>query len=368
MGEGIHGVVCKQEFELNSVVGNALMDMYVKCECLEAAKRVFDEIPQRDIMSWTSMISGLVRCKRPKEALELFRIMQVSGVEPDKVVLATVLSACASLGALDYGRWVHEYIERRGIESDAHIGTAMVDMYAKCGCLDTALQTFHGMHNKNVYSWNALLGGLAMHGRGEEALDHFTQMVKAGMRPNEVTFLAVFSACCHSGLVEEGRRYFDDMTGVYNLAPKIEHYGCMVDLLGRAGLLREALDLVRAMPMQPDVLIWGAMLSACKAHGDVKLSRQILGNLLELRSHDSGVYVLLSNIFATNDRWEDATRLRRLMKAKGIRKAPGSSVVEVNGQTHEFLAGDSDHSQHGEIYVVLDILMKAVHLEGYALC
>eukprot|EP00268_Persea_americana_P004926 TRINITY_DN11622_c0_g2_i4.p1 TRINITY_DN11622_c0_g2~~TRINITY_DN11622_c0_g2_i4.p1 ORF type:complete len:608 (+),score=101.42 TRINITY_DN11622_c0_g2_i4:232-2055(+) len=366
MGKGMHGMICKREFELDLVVGNALIDMYVKCQCLDDAKHVFDQIPRRDVMAWTSMISGLVQCKRPKEALELFHIMQASGVEPDKVVLATVLSACASLGALDYGRWIHEYIKRWGIESDTHIGTAMVDMYAKCGCLDTALQTFHGMHNKNIYSWNALLGGLAMHGHGKEALNHFTQMVKIGIRPNEVTFLAILSACCHSGLVEEGHRYFDHMTRVYNLAPKIEHYGCMVDLLGRAGLLDEAQDLIRAMPMEPDVLIWGAMLSACKAHGDVKLSQQILRNLLELQSHDSGVYVLLSNIYATNDRWEDATRLRSLMKVKGIRKAPGSSVVEVNGQTHEFLAGDSDHSQLGEIHLMLNTLMKPANLERYA--
>ncbi|XXG41760.1 hypothetical protein AAC387_Pa01g2160 [Persea americana] len=257
MGKGMHGMICKREFELDLVVGNALIDMYVKCQCLDDAKHVFDQIPRRDVMAWTSMISGLVQCKRPKEALELFHIMQASGVEPDKVVLATVLSACASLGALDYGRWIHEYIKRWGIESDTHIGTAMVDMYAKCGCLDTALQTFHGMHNKNIYSWNALLG-------------------------------------------------------------------------------------------------------------DVKLSQQILRNLLELQSHDSGVYVLLSNIYATNDRWEDATRLRSLMKVKGIRKAPGSSVVEVNGQTHEFLAGDSDHSQLGEIHLMLNTLMKPANLERYA--
>ncbi|XP_077216196.1 pentatricopeptide repeat (PPR-like) superfamily protein [Tasmannia lanceolata] len=367
MGKVIHALIFKCKFELGLVVGNALMDMYVKCECLDDAKQVFYGLPQRDIVSWTSMISGLVQCKRPKDALEAFRSMQLSGVKPDNVMLATVLSACASLGALDYGRWVHEYIDREGIEWDAHIGSAMVDMYAKCGSITAALRTFHGLRHKNVFSWNALLGGLAIHGQGKEALDHFRQMLRVGVSPNEVTFVAILTACCHSGLVEEGRRYFDRMTRVHNLVPRIEHYGCMVDLLGRAGLLDEAQDLIRTMPMQADVFIWGSMLSACKSHGDVKLSQKILGHLLEPESNDSGVYVLISNIYATNDRWQDVTRVRSLMKGKGIRKAPGSSVIEVNGKTHEFLVGDSNHPQLEEIHLVLDMLIKQVNLEGHAL-
>ncbi|XP_043718748.1 pentatricopeptide repeat-containing protein At4g38010 [Telopea speciosissima] len=364
-GRVIQGLIFKGGFEMGLEIGNALVGMYVKSECMNEAKRLFDELPDKDIISWTCIISGLVQCKRPKEALELFRAMQGSGVEPDKVTLASILSACASLGAFVCGRWVHEYIERCGVEWDIHIGTALVDMYSKCGSVEMALDIFHAMRQRNVLTWNALLGGLAMHGLGKEALQYYDQMIRIGLRPNEVTFLAILSACCHSGLIEQGRRHFYLMIDQdHNLTPRIEHYGCMVDLLGRAGLLDEALELVMTMPMQPDELIWGALLSACKAHGDVELSRHILDKLLELDSHDSGVYVLLSNIFATNGRWEDVSRVRRLMKKRSIRKVPGSSVIEVNGSSHEFFVGDIDHSHLKEIHLVLTMLAKQAHLEG----
>ncbi|KAJ4952819.1 hypothetical protein NE237_029651 [Protea cynaroides] len=365
IGRLIQGLIFKGRFEMGLEIGNALIDMYVKSECMNEARRLFDELPTRDIISWTCIISGLVQCKRPKEALELFRAMQDSGVEPDRVTLSSVISACASLGAFVCGRWVHEYIERCGIEWDIHIGTALVDMYAKCGCVEMALDIFHGMRQKNVLTWNALLGGLAMHGLGNEALKYYKQMIESGLRPNEVTFLAILSACCHSGLVEQGRMYFYLMIDQdHNLTPRIEQYGCMVDLLGRAGLLDEAQELIMTMPMQPDELIWGALLNACKAHGHVELCRHILDKLLELEFNDSGVYVLLSNIFATNGRWEDVTRVRRLMKKRSIRKVPGSSVIEVNGRSHEFFVGDTDHSHIKEVHLVLNMLAKQAHLEG----
>ncbi|KAJ0973041.1 hypothetical protein J5N97_021000 [Dioscorea zingiberensis] len=363
LGKRIHGLILKRETGISVVEGNALMDMYVKCKHLDEAKQVFEELPQRDIVSWTSIISGLAQCKRPKDALEVFHAMQGAGLEPDKVTLSSVLSACASLGALDTGNWVHEYIERKGIEWDVHIGTSMLDMYAKCGSLEMALHTFHKMPHKNVSSWNALIGGLALHGHGSDALYYFDLMAKSGIKPNEVTFVAVLSACSHSGFVEEGRRYFNSMSKFYHLAPKIEHYGCMVDLLGRAGLITEAYELIKAMPLRADVRIWGAMLSACKAHGNVELSQQILGQLLELESCDSGVYVLLSNIFANSDRWGDVTRMRKLMRDMGIKKEPGSSVIEVDGKTHEFLVGEIDHPEKEGILLLLCILAKQVQLD-----
>lgn len=371
LGKGIHGLLHKRgllhkhECGKGLVVGNVIIDMYVKCGCLCEAKLIFDELPGRDIVSWTSMISGLVQCKRPKESLELFYDMQISGMEPDRIILTSVLSACASLGALDYGRWVHEYIDRRGIKWDVYIGTAMVDMYAKCGSLEMALQIFYGMFNRNIFTWNALLGGLAMHGHGHEALKHFEEMVTTGLRPNEVTFLVILTACCHSGLVGEGRRYFQMINQQYNLSPRLEHYGCMVDLLCRAGLLDEAQEFIRNMPMQPDVLIWGAFLNACKPTGNFELSKNILDRLSELEAQDSGVYVLLSNIYATNQRWDDVTRVRRLMKEKGIRKAPGSSVIEVDGKPHEFLVGDTSHPRSEDIHMLLDILSDQVFHYGH---
>ncbi|KAF6162265.1 hypothetical protein GIB67_008394 [Kingdonia uniflora] len=362
IGRGVHGLVFKCGFESSLVVGNALIDMYVKCLSLDEAKKVFDEISERDKVSWTCIISGLVQGKNAKEALEYFNAMQKSGTEPDKVTLSSVLSACASLGALEYGKWVHEYINRKGIEWDPYIGMAMVDMYAKCGSKELASITFRGIPCKNIYTWNALLGGLAIHGHGNEVLLHFQEMLDIGTKPNGVTFLAVLNACCHSGLVDEGCRQFNEMSRVYNLTPKIKHYGCMVDLLCRAGLLEEAQELIRSMPMKPDVLILGALLSACKVHGNADISKNILGKLGELECDDSGVYVVLSNIYASNDKWEDVERVRRLMKKKGINKFPGSSVVEVDGKTHEFVVGDNKHSQQEEVYVVLNMLTKHVFL------
>ncbi|KAM1054548.1 hypothetical protein ACFX2I_001886 [Malus domestica] len=366
VGKVIHGLIFKRSLGTDLVVGNAVLDMYVKCESLCDAKKFFDELPERDIVSWTSMISGLVQCKRARESLELFHDMQSLGIEPDKIILASVLSACASLGALDYGRWVHEYIDRKGIQWDVHIGTSLIDMYAKSGCIQMALQTFDELHCGNVSTWNALLGGLAMHGHGHEALKKFEEMTRSGPRPNAVTFLAILTACCHAGLVDAGRRYFYQMISQpYNLSPLLEHYGCMVDLLCRAGLLGEARELINTMPMQPDVLIWGALLSACKAVGDVELSQEILDALLKLKSQDSGAYVLLSNIYATNRRWGDVIRVRKLMKRKGIQKSPGSSVIQVDGKAYEFVVGGTSHPRKDDIHILLNILAKQVYLEGF---
>ncbi|KAA8533787.1 hypothetical protein F0562_031304 [Nyssa sinensis] len=335
IGEGkqIHGIVVKMGFFCDLYVQNSLLHFYSACGACGGASRVFDDMLVRDVVSWTGLISGYVRSGLFDKAVPLFLKMDVKPniatlvsvlvacgrlgylnlgkglhglifkfvcvsnlvvtnalldmyvkcVEPDKLILTSVLSACSSLGALDYGRWVHEYIDCRGIKWDSHIGTAMVDMYAKCGCIEMALQTFYGMSSRNVFTWNALLGGLAMHGHGHEVLKQFEQMVRVGVRPNEVTFLAILTACCHSGLVDEGRKQFYQIISQdYNLSPRLEHYGCMVDLLCRAGLLDEAQQIISSMPMPPDVLIWGALLSAFKANGNVDLSQDMLDRLHEL--------------------------------------------------------------------------------------
>ncbi|KAF7017081.1 unnamed protein product [Triticum aestivum] len=363
-GKAVHGWCLKRQRELELIVGNALLDMYVKCEKLHLARRVFDRLLVRDIVSWTVMISGLVHCRLPSEALELFNGMQTSGVKPDKVVLSTVLSACASLGALESGRWVHEYIERKGIEWDVHVGTSLVDMYAKCGCLETSLSIFHKMPVKNVSSWNALINGFALHGHGREALVYFDRMVASGLPPNEVTFIIVLGACCHTGLVQEGLGLFNLMNNSYNLSPWEEHYGCMVDLLGRAGLIQEAYGLIKVMPMTPAVSTWGALLSACQAHGRVEFSQQILRHVHELESSGSGFYVLLSNLYALNDRWTDVKRVRGLLSEKGLWKEPGSSLIEVNGKTSEFVVGQTNHQDMDAICAVLFMLMKQIHLDA----
>ncbi|KAE9611285.1 hypothetical protein Lal_00011787 [Lupinus albus] len=365
LGKGIHGLVTKCPHGKELVVSNSLMDMYMKCESVTDAKRIFNEIPEKDVISWTSMISGLVQCQRPRESIDLFCEMQASGFEPDGIILTSVLSACAGLGLLDYGRWVHEYIDHSRIKWDVHIGTALVDMYAKCGCIEMAQRIFNEMPSKNIRTWNAYLGGLALHGHGQEALKQFGELIESGTRLNEVTFLAVFTACCHSGLVDEGRRYFKEMTSPsYKFSPWLEHYGCMVDLLCRAGLVGEAMELIKTMPMPPDVQIIGALLSACNTYGNTGFSQEMLKSLQKFEYQDSGIYVLLSNLYATNKNWGEVRSLRRLMKEKGISKAPGSSLIRVDGKSHEFLVGDNKHPQSEDIHVLLNILVNQIYLEG----
>nr|KYP74927.1 Pentatricopeptide repeat-containing protein At4g38010 family [Cajanus cajan] len=345
-----------------------LISGYVKAGLFNdaIALQMFDEIPEKDIISWTSMIGGLVQWQCPRESLDLFSQMQDSGFEPDGVILTSVLSACASLGLLDYGRWVHEYIDRCHIKWDVHIGTALVDMYAKCGCIEMAQRIFNGMHSKNIRTWNAYIGGLAINGYGKEALKQFEDLIDSGTRPNEVTFLAVFTACCHSGLVDEGRKYFNKMTSPhFNLSPWLEHYGCMVDLLCRAGLVGEAVELIKTMPMPPDVQILGALLSACNTYGNVGFTHEMLKSLKNFEFQDSGIYVLLSNLYATDKKWAEVRSVRRLMKQKGISKAPGSSLIRVDGKSHEFFVGDNSHPQSEDIYVLLNILANQIYLEGH---
>jgi len=366
LGKGIHGLVCKYPHGKELVVSNTLMDMYVKCESVTDAKRLFDEIHEKDIVSWTSIISGLVQYQCPQESLDLFYEMLGSGFEPDGVILTSVLSACASLGLLDYGRWVHEYIDRSRINWDVHIGTSLVDMYAKCGCIEMAQQIFNMLPSKNIRTWNAYIGGLAINGHGQEALKQFEYLVESGTRPNEITFLAVFTACCHSGLVDEGRSYFKQMTSPpYNLSPWLEHYGCMVDLLCRAELVGEAMELINKMPMPPDVQILGSLLSASNTYGNVELTPEMLKTLPNFECQESGIYVLLSNLYANNKKWAEVRSIRRLMKEKGISKAPGSSLITVDGKSHKFVVGDNNHPQSEDVHVLLNILANQTYLEGH---
>ncbi|KAL2324487.1 hypothetical protein Fmac_023545 [Flemingia macrophylla] len=326
LGKGIHGLVFKSLYGEELVVCNPVLDMYMKCESVTDASQMFNEIPEKGIISWTSMISGLVQCQRPRESLDLFSQMQGLGVEPDDVILTSVLSACVTLGLLDYGRWVHEYIDR----------------------CQMARHIFNGMPSKNIRTWNAYSGGLAINEYGKEALKQFEDF-ESGARPNEVTFLAVFTACGHSGLVDEGWKYFNGMTSPhFNLSSWLEHYGSMVDLLCRGGLVGKAVELIKIMPMPPDVQILGALLSACNTYGNVGFTQDILKSLQKFEFLDSGIYVLLSNLYATDKKWAEVRSVRRLMKQKGISKAPGSSLIRVDGKTNEFLVGDNNHPQSEE--------------------
>ncbi|XP_043709986.1 pentatricopeptide repeat-containing protein At5g66520 [Telopea speciosissima] len=349
----------------DTVSWNSMVDGYAKSGDMERARELFNQMPAKNVISWTSIISACVGAGLSKEALHLFHQMQNAGVEPDNVVLARILSACAHLGALDQGRWIHAYIDKREMQIDPVLGCTLVDMYAKCGDVEEALSVFRNIKKRGVPAWTAIITGLAIHGRGREAIDLFEEMKRTGIKPNVITFTGALTACSYAGLVDEGILIFNSMKRVYNVSPSIEHYGCVVDLLGRAGMLKEAEELVMTMPMKPNAAIWGALLKACHIHRNFELGKQIGKILLEVDPGHSGRYIHLANIFATTGEWDQAVKVRRLMKDRGVMKLPGCSSVSLNGVVHEFLAGDRSHSQAKEIYLMWSRIAERLRQEGY---
>ncbi|XP_038971333.1 pentatricopeptide repeat-containing protein At1g50270-like [Phoenix dactylifera] len=363
LGKCIHGfyVECGRA-KRDAHVGSALVDMYAKCGYCDDARSLFEEMPCRNVVSWSALIAGCVRCNGFADALSFFQDMLVEGVKPNQATLATVLTACAQLGALEQGRWIHGYVERNKLELNSILGTALIDMYAKCGHIDDAFTIFHAIPEKDVYSWSALIGGMAVHGRASECLNLFSEMVKERVQPNEVTFIGVLSACSHGGLVGQGQSYFNCMMD-YGIRPKLEHYGCMVDLLGRAGRLDEALRLIESMTMEPSAGIWGALLNACMIHKDFDLGERIGKHLVRMEPHHSGRYVLLANIYSLSHKWDEAASLRMTMKGRRVEKTRGCSWIEVTGAMHEFVAFDESHSESNNMYETLDGLTKLIKLD-----
>lgn len=316
------------------------------------------------------MLHGYVRCGEHKAALSLFRSLQMlegHELRPNEFTMSAVLSACAHLGALQHGKWVHAYIDKTGMRIDVVLGTSLIDMYAKCGNIERAKWVFDNMGpEKDVMAWSAMITALAMHGLWEECLEFFAKMINDGVNPNAVTFVGVLCACVHGGLVSEGNEYFKRMMRECGISPLIQHYGCMVDLYSRAGRIEDAWNVVKSMPMEPDVLIWGALLSGARMHGDIEACEISIKKLLELDPSNSGAYVLLSNVYAKMGRWREVRHLRDLMELRGIKKVPGCSLVEIDGVLHEFFVGDVSHPETQDIYRMLDEIMKRLKKHGYA--
>ncbi|KAK4402115.1 Pentatricopeptide repeat-containing protein, chloroplastic [Sesamum angolense] len=351
---------------LDIISWNSMISGYIKCGLVEKARELFDNMPEKDVVSWSSMISGYAQLDKFPETLALFHDMQREGVKPDETTLVSVLSACTQLAALDQGKWLDAYIRKNGLKVNIILGTTLINMYMKCGSVENAMEVFHGMEENGVSSWNALILGLAINGQVEKSLEMFEEMKKSRVVPNEITFVSVLGACRHMGLVEEGRRYFDSMVKVYNIEPNIKHYGCLVDLLARRGLLKEAEELIDTMPMAPDVATWGALLGACKKHGDKEMGERIGRKLIELQPEHDGFHVLLSNIYASKGDWADVLEIRGIMTRQGVVKTPGCSIIEANGVVHEFLAGDGSHPQIKEIEGMLDEMVRRLKRLGYA--
>lgn len=328
---------------------------------------MFDGMTERDCVCWNAMIDGYAKHGRPDEAMGLFRAMLRSGFKADEVTVVTVLSAVAQLGSLESGKWVHSYVEnhRRNIGFSVRVGTALVDMYYKCGSLEDACLVFDKMPEKDVVAWNSMIAGYAMHGHSQKALELFYKLRNTKLKPTDITFIGVLNACSHAGLVQKGRELFNLMQNEYKIEPKIEHYGCMVDLLGRAGLVDEAYQLVQKMRIKPDLVMWGSLLASCRLHKKMALGERIANFLLGNGQADSGTYTLLSNIYAVVGNWSEVNRVRALMRENGVQKEPGCSSIEVDYKVHEFVVSDMRHPKSEEIYSMLDELNGLLKAHGY---
>ncbi|KAJ8634134.1 hypothetical protein MRB53_027470 [Persea americana] len=365
-GKGVHSLIIKSgQLGADVFSQTSLVSFYSRSGGLKCARLVFDGMPEKNVVSWTAMVTGYMKERRYNDGLALFHQMQVAGIEPNELTLVNVLSACAHLGAYEMGKWVHRFINRHEVFVNPILGTALVDMYVKCGYIQKALQVFEKLPERIVCTWNSIIGGLAMHGYGELALKKFLQMQTEETRPNDVTFIGVLSACTYSGLVDKGREYFYSMRKQYHIEPNIKHYGCFVDLLGRAGFLQEVYETIKNMPIEPSEVVWGSLLNACSSHGNVELAEIAMGKLVELEPFNDGNYVLMSNIYASKGQWDNVARMRRFMKDRGILKTPGCSSIEVGNMVHEFMAGDSKHPQSKEIYSTLDDVAARLKAEGY---
>ncbi|CAM0881888.1 unnamed protein product [Alopecurus aequalis] len=318
-----HGIHC------DIILQNSLINMYAKCGDMAAAEMVFKNLAQRDTVSWTAMICGYVKGLQFRTAFNLFEEMKVMDIVASEMALVSLLSACSQLGVLDKGREIHSYVEEKSVRKDVWLESALVGMYAKCGCIDTAAEIFSTMQHKQTLTWNAMIGGLASNGQGKEAVEHFEQMLKLrDPKPDAITLKVVLGACVHVGMVDEGLHYFYSMLSL-GVVPDIEHYGCIVDLLSRAGLLDEAYNFIEKMPIQPNPVIWGSLLAACRIHHRMELAKKIGQHIIDLAPNDVGAHVLISNLHAEEGQWEDVEQVRGLMGSRGVEKSPGHSSIQV---------------------------------------
>ncbi|GLU11044.1 hypothetical protein SLE2022_278160 [Rubroshorea leprosula] len=353
--------------ERTVVSWTVLLDATVKWEGVGKGRVVFDEMPERNEVAWTIMIVGYVGSGFGKEAFVLLREMVFNcGFRLNYATLCSFLSACAQSGDMAMGRWVHVYcLKMMEMEMGIMVETALLDMYAKSGRIDTATRVFNSMPQRNVVTWNAMFNGLAMHGRGRLLVDMFPRMTEE-VNPDNLTFMAVLSSCSHSGLVDQGCHYFDSLEPVYGITPKIEHYACMVDLLGRAGRLEEAENLIKKMPIPPNEVVLGSLLGSCSVHRKIELGERVLQQLIQMDPHNVGYQILLSNMYSLAGQSDKANALRKTLKTRGIRKVPGMSSIHVGGKVHQFSAGDKSHPRTREIYLMLDDMVQRLRLAGYA--
>lgn len=359
-------VECFYAAPVRSVITwTAMITGYMKFGRVESAERLFREMSLKTLVTWNAMIAGYVENGRAEDGLKLFKSMLESGAKPNALSLTSVLLGCSNLSALQLGKQVHQFVCKSPLSSDTTAGTSLISMYAKCGDLKEAWELFVQIPRKDIVSWNAMISGYAQHGAGEKALHLFDEMRHDGMKPDWITFVAVLLSCNHAGLVDLGVQYFNMMVRDFGIKTKPEHYACMVDLLGRAGRLPEAVDLIKSMPFKPHPAIFGTLLGACRIHKNLDLAEFAAKNLLELDPSSATGYVQLANVYAAQNRWEHVARIRRSMKENKVVKAPGYSWIEISSEVHEFRSSDRLHPELASIHEKLNELEKKMKLAGY---
>lgn len=366
-GVKVHDRIIKSGLGLDPFVGSTLVDMYCKCGDIDEAKKLHCRMEAQTMVSWNAIISGFSLQRQSEEAQLFFSRMLEAGLKPDNFTYATVLDTCANLATVNLGKQIHAQTIKQELQKDVFISSTLVDLYAKCGNLQDSLLMFEKMGERDFVSWNALICGYAQNGHALEALKMFERMQAHNVRPNHATFIAVLRACGHVGLVEEGSKYFNSMTDQYKLEPQVEHYSCMVDIIGRNKGVCEALKLINDMPLEADAVIWKTLLGVCKIYGNVEVAELAATNILLLDPEDSSVYILLSNIYADSGRWVEVSKMRMMMRRSRLKKEPGCSWIEVKSEMHAFLVRDKAHPRCSEIYERLDQLIGEMKLAGYSL-
>ncbi|KAF3440446.1 hypothetical protein FNV43_RR18730 [Rhamnella rubrinervis] len=361
-GMVLHGLAIKYTLASTRFVGNLIVTMYSKFSLIEEAEKVFRLIQEKDVISWNTFMTACSHCNAHAKSLRIYEEMTNKySVKPDDFTFASVLAACAGISSIRHGKEIHAYLTRTRLFQDVGVNNALVSMYAKCGSFGYAYIVFNKMLHHNLVSWNTIISGFGNHGLGVRALELFEQMKALGVKPDSVTFVGVLMACNHAGLVDKGISYFNSMEKTYGIAPDLEHFSCFIDMLGRAGRLTEAEEYMRRFPFGHDPVVLGSLLSACRLHGDVVIGERLARCLLELQPVTTSPYVLLSNLYASDEFWDGAAEARKMLKGSGLRKEPGYSLIEVNGSFKKFTVGDYSHSR---IEQIKDTLKTLCWLDG----
>lgn len=365
LGKEIHGYLIRTGLNSDEVVWSALLDLYGKCGSLDEARGIFDQMAERDVVSWTTIIHRCFEDGRKEEGFSLFRELMRSGVRPNEYTFAGVLNACADHAAEHLGKEVHGYMIRVGYDPLSFAVSALVHLYSKCGNTENARRVFSQMPRPDLVSWTSLIVGYAQNGQPDKALRFFELLLKSGTKPDQITFVGVLSACTHAGLVDKGLEYFHSIKEKHGLMHTPDHYACVIDLLARSGRFKEAENIIDNMPIKPDKFLWASLLGGCRIHGNLELAKRAAKALFEIEPENPATYITLANIYANTGLWPEVAKVRKAMENRGIVKKPGKSWIEIKRRVHVFLVGDTSHPKISDIHEFLGELSKKMKEEGY---